>query len=114
MNANTSTPMPMTLGKSDWFMALAGAEGAASGGLRGRIVLGLPVFQVGEREQETVAAADHQRRDAIPLIHDFQVHERGVVLQGLSAHTDGFCLAFRLDDGGVGLYLGALLEILPL
>src|SRR6266700_5088839 len=93
MNANTNTPMPMTLGKSDWFMPLAGAEGAASGGLRGRIVLGLPVFQVGEREQETVAAADHQRRDAIPLIHDFQVHERRVVLQGLTADTYGFRLA---------------------
>src|SRR6266571_6327633 len=112
MKANTSTPMPMTLGKSDWFMALAGVEGAASGGLRGRIVLCLPVFQVGEREQETFAAADHQRRDAIPFIHDFQVHERRVVLQGLAADADGFRLAFGLNDGGVGLDMRALLEIL--
>src|SRR6266851_7103596 len=112
MNANTNTPMPMTLGKSDWFMALAGAEGAASGGLRGRIVFCLAVFQVGEREQETFAAADHQRRDAIPFIHNFQVHERRVVLQGLAADANGFRFAFRLNDSGVGLDLRPLLEIL--
>src|ERR1043165_4670082 len=92
----------MSLGRNDWFMASLGRGAGPGGGrgVRGGSGIGLllaEAFEVLELENEVVAAADDQRREAVPFIHDLEVHESRIFFQGLAADADGFGLALGLD-----------------
>src|SRR5664280_2973155 len=99
MMINSSTAPPMIFGRKARSMALpdVGAPPNGGPGLRGGSGM---VFQLAESLQilqlkhEIVPAADDQRCEAVPFIHNLQVHERGVVLQGLAADANGLGFAF--------------------
>src|SRR6266446_2402190 len=79
-NTNTSTPTAISLIRDDRSMALADVGAPRNGGRGLRAGAGIffqlaEAFQVLQLENEMVPAANEQRRDAGPLVHDLQIHE---------------------------------------
>src|SRR4051812_30710662 len=92
----------ISLGRKGRFMASAFGRngGPRRGGWRGSGIgfLSFEALDILQREHHFVGAANDNRRDTVPLVHDLELDESGILLERISANHDRLGLAFRADD----------------